>query len=250
MPANCVDTDRLTEKNFVMKNLKDAFDVLAVVSLMVFLTSCCCLRCHKPTCVNLIRDGNFEDPDNVSNYGYEAYSQGQSFGFPVNNIGVWLVAEAETNMAVGLFPNTYNTSGPNQLFHATPDGTNFVYVGLDPQSNAGPFPASTLKQDIVNPLKAGTYKLSFLQAAFSSNHPEFSGLVNVQLTPTTDGGQGIFNQDFSVTTASDWMTQNAIVTIKPGDILSNPTGLYTIKFISYQGNKVALIDAVMLCEQH
>jgi hypothetical protein len=239
-----------------MKKLREVLGVLISCSLMLFLCSCCCLRCHKPesACKNLIRDGNFELPDNVSRYGYVGVNDanGQNFGYVQNNTAdlVWH-GDAVSPDYLGLFPNTYaaHPTDPDQLFHATPNGINFVCFTFNKTSNHGPFNASTLKQDIATPLTVGTYKFSFLQAALSSLYPDVGGLVNVQLMPTT-GGTSIFNEDFSVTNTSDWKSRSALIHVRQSDLASNASGLYTIKFSSYSGTNVAVIDAVSLCQKH
>ena len=222
-----------------MKNLKGAFTVLTAVSLMVFLTSCCCFRCHKPkpTCVNLIQDGSFETSGCTTACGFNT---GNTFD------GVWKVISAPSPDGVDVVGNPYDAT----QFYPAPDGTEILVLNFL-MSTA----SKIVSQDITTSLKAGKiYSLSFFQSAFVFTKPGYGavpGDVNVQLVSTVSGTI-VFDQSFHVNKGTGWVLKTAPIHI-------TTAGNYTIKFSSLSststsenphGYSAANIDAVSLCEKN
>jgi len=198
---------------------------------------------------NLIKDGGFENPVNVSMYGYETFLNGRSFGDASSTgVGVWNVEapvfSPPLQCAIALFPNSYSTS--NHLFHKTPDGHNFVDIGLKSQGENSPdYPNCSLSQLIQTDLVAGKlYKLSFLQSAFK--YPSLQtipGNVFVQIY-LKDPSSSIYSEHFKVCPGSAWVFQGGDVTVP-----SSSGGQYTIAFSSDDPKSVSIIDAVWLTEK-
>jgi hypothetical protein len=196
----------------------------------------------KRCCTNLIADGGFEDPVNFPPNDEITFNNGQTFG----NGGVWTAhtPPGYEFSAVALFTNAYSVS--NKLFYPTPDGANFVDIGINThgQNPDGKNSAAVncqLTQTIG--LSAGQhYKLSFLQSAFAADG--LSGtpgnvLVRVYLS---DSNAPIYSEHFKVCAASAWVAQAGEVIVPPEN-----GGQYTLEFSSDDANAVSVIDAVWLC---
>ena len=239
-----------------MKTLKLVSSVLMAAGLMYVLASCCCLY-RKPACVQLIRDGSFEDHSCYpTSQSYCSYSNSDGLNRPrftsIANAGVWNIG---SGTVVGLIPN----NGPGQSpedpaslgpkeFYNTPAGTHFIALGVG-FSDVN-YVATTLSQTINTPLQAGrTYRLSFLQAADTcgvQGYEAIPGKVQVELL----GPGALPPLLFEVPANSAWARQSK-------DILINTTGTYTISFhsfgadpITHKPDSVANIDDVSLCEKH
>ena len=188
-------------------------------------------------CVELIRDGSFEDhPCGLNNSGGCGISTVS--GFSIGGVGIWVADSAIQILQI-----------PNDLmpqFHNSPNGntitTNFVHIGSHDQ-------VSTLKQDILTQLQAGTsYHLCFLQSA-SSSSGSLKGKVKVELVDV-NGNNVLKNSPavlpknvgggvFILNAGSDWTYQTVMIPI-------TKSGLYTIKFSSLGKETLAIIDAVSL----
>jgi hypothetical protein len=198
----------------------------------------------KRSCTNLIMDGGFEDPVNFPPNDEITFDKGQTFG----NGGVWTAHTPKDYefSAVALFENAYSVS--NNLFYPTPDGANFVDIGINtngqnPDGENGATVNCHLSQTVA--LSAGQhYKLSFLQSAFAvatlSKTPG-NVLVKVYLS---DPKAPIYHEHFKVSPASAWVSQAGEV-IVPAD----GGGQYTLEFSSDNANAVSVIDAAWLCEK-
>lgn len=259
-----------------MKTLKKALTIAVAFNLIALLTNgCCCFgKKHCPPqcakCKELIVDGNFEEPQmepqtpGSANAAYLAPLQNPptvSFGPATSfgNNGWWHISAGTTNSpcTVTLIKNDGVRQQPHQFqpqFWNTPDTNQFVLLDYPTVGDV----VTTLSQDIKTPLQVGKiYRLSFLQSAYDTMSDygyKNPGKVLVELSPTA-GGQSIYNGTFFVPAFSKWTNQIDSITIKPGDLANNPSGLFTIKFSNFiDGNlsdhsrPITLIDKVSLCD--
>ena len=237
-----------------MKTSRGVLTVLIAVNLVALLTTgCCCFRCKKPCpprtakCAELIVDGNFE-AGGCGAGSICGKNPGERFGGNFN-MGPWLVGGYQVALignALNGVPYEPNAIQPN--FFNTPDGNNSAAISLW-------FNVSSLSQELTTPLQAGhTYKLSFLQSSQPPFPPNanaewaaLTGNVQVDLVPKV-GIQSIPSMLFPIGKNIAFKKQARFITIKPSDISSNPTGIYTIKFSSLGNQTVTIIDAVSFCD--
>jgi hypothetical protein len=180
--------------------------------LAAFVTAACSVQAAT------IIDGDFESPVVPGGPGATMELQaGSMFG------NAWTVDTAQVSLV--LIKNGHSS------FYATPDGGQFAYLGNSSS-------ASTLSQDITQPLIGGTsYTLEFLQSGLTS---PIAGRVNVQIAPT-GGGAPIFDSDFLVPSQSDWVQRSATIPVVD-------SASYTLKFSSFSGS-VGVIDRVAMAPE-